>query len=402
MQGIIGILLVLSWYNVHGVARVGNNVWVCVKDTGGANVYYSPDAGYTWEERGAMYSGFYPELWDIEFANENTGWAVGWAGLIFGTADGGKTWVLELPGGPKHFGRVKFVDNFVGWTSGGDAFYGKTTDGGVNWSWYSTVPGIVTDLYGVAAFDSLEAWMVGGVPAGMPGGQGFIIHTVDGGSTWELVDSSSVYEYLDVYFANPSKGWVVGGLDTIPYTPILLYTDDGGNTFMDRTPQNTYTLRAVQFIDENEGWAVGKYGTIIHTTDGGQTWENQPSGVTVTLFDIEFINSDVGTVVGDSGIILFTEDGGNTWHLRSPFVGVKERSGASQRNRVRLLSDSRSLGFEVRDVDGDLKAVLYDVTGRKTGHVLLRKGITWITGLEPGVYFVRVPGLGTFKGLVLP
>ncbi len=400
MQTLLILLMIAQPRNVHGVARVGNNVWICIKDTLGPNVYYSPNAGQTWEERGAFYGCTYPELWDIEFYDENTGWAVGWSGIIFGTTDGGQTWTLQLPGGPKHFGRVKFLDANVGWAAGGDAFYGRTTDGGNTWTFYLTVPGIITDLYGVAAFDSMRAWMVGGMPAGNPGGQGLIVYTEDGGQTWQLIDSSSVYEFLDVFFIDENTGWIVGGLDTIPYTPIILYTSDGGATFEDRTPDSAYTLRAVQFINENEGWAVGKYGTIIHTTDGGLTWERQNSGVTVTLFDVEFINELEGTAVGDSGVVLFTEDGGNTWELRSP-VGVNEDDHFEIPEGVKVLP--RENGFAIKFINNFNGTIqVFNVEGRQLRKVDLCGSSIEIKGLAPGIYFVKASSIGTFKALVLP
>lgn len=295
-------------------------IWIVDYDTVEVdNIYYSPDNGITWYPVGFTYGGHYRQFFDVVFVNDTTGWVMGKDGLIFKTYDNCTSWQLQYFGGPKWWAKAIFVDENVGWFAGGDAFFGKTIDGGDSIYANIAILGVFTDFYGIAAFDDMKAWMAGGRPADIPGGQGYIIWTKDGGDHWSVLDSSTVYDYLDLFFINQQTGWVVGGTDSTPYTPIVKITHDGGATWEDIIPPG-HTLRSVHFINEFEGWACGKYGTIIHTTNGGYTWEEQESGVGITLFALDFTDSLHGVIVGDSGVVLFTEDGGNTWSFRSPVL----------------------------------------------------------------------------------
>jgi photosystem II stability/assembly factor-like uncharacterized protein len=373
----------------RGVSYLEGHTWVVDYDTFNLNnIYYSPDDGFTWFSCGVLFFGEYPPLFDIEFVNDTIGWAMGGPGLIFKSTDGCGTWEEQLYGVPKWWAKAHFIDENVGWFAGGDAFYGKTIDGGDSIYANTTINGLVTDFYGVAAFNADVAWLAGGRPADIPGGQGYIVLTKDGGEHWSILDSSIVYDYLDLFFISPTKGWCVGGTDTIPYTPVVKITEDGGATWIDIVPPVGNTLRSVQFINENEGWVCGKFGTILHTTDGGYTWEEQFSGTQATLFALEFYDSLHGVVVGDSGVVLFTENGGETWELRSPITGVKETSNLTFDN---LLVRTVGKGVELTvKGEGSFRFLLYDIGGRRIREFYAHRGKYIIPVEKTGIYFLEV------------
>ena len=73
-------------------------------------------------------------LYDVEFANAERGWAVGEFGVIFTTADGGKTWTAQKsPVQTTLFG-VHFADPQRGWATGIEQVLLRTTDGGETWT----------------------------------------------------------------------------------------------------------------------------------------------------------------------------------------------------------------------------------------------------------------------------
>ncbi len=80
-------------------------------------------------------SGTNQNLYDIEFINEKTGWAVGDAGVIIKTTNGGTNWINVPNPSPvlsPNLWSVEPIDsNIVYVTSSGD-FIMKTIDGGVN------------------------------------------------------------------------------------------------------------------------------------------------------------------------------------------------------------------------------------------------------------------------------
>jgi hypothetical protein len=71
-------------------------------------------------------------------------------------------------------------------------------------------------------------------------------------------------ELYDVAFVDLNEGWAVG------MSGMILHTTDGGDTW-DYQVSGTWTdLLSVTFTDANHGWAVGYGGTILHY--GGGLW----------------------------------------------------------------------------------------------------------------------------------
>lgn len=145
------------------------------------------------------------------------------------------------------------------------------------------------------------------------GRDGVILRTVDGGDNWKRIDTKVENPLFDVEMVGPNKAWAVGHFNTI------IHSEDGGVTWQQQVwelPEDAFDepgLHAVSFADEKNGWIVGEFGTILHTKDGGESWEAQKSGVYSSLFDVKFTSPMVGTAVGAWGTVLRTENGGHTW-----------------------------------------------------------------------------------------
>ncbi len=130
--------------------------------------------------------------------------------------------------------------------------------------------------------------------------------------------SSHLY---DVHFISEKQGWIVGnaidvvpGLDLIEESEsLIIHTIDGGQTWQ---KQNSGVfgkpLRNVYFRSALEGWCLGESGVLIHTIDGGQTWHSIETGTEDNLHAM-FIGEVVGWIVGDWGTLLKTIDGGKTF-----------------------------------------------------------------------------------------
>ncbi len=390
-----------TYKNYHGVAVYGNNIWVVAKDTSRSNVYYSPDFGTTWEERPIIRYDLYIPLFDVDFVDPYTGWAVGYEGYIYQTYDGGQTWTLQAYGVSKFITRVRFLNEMVGWAACGDAIFARTSSGGnppPN-GWVSGVAiTAMTELYGVAPMDSMTAYVAAGDPVA-PGGQGYLAFTSNGGNSWTILIQDTVFDYFDVAFTDQQHGILVGGLDTPPYTPKMFATSDGGMTWDEVSlPQGVHTLRAINFVDQNHGWAVGESGTIIYTNDGGNTWNAQNSGVTSVLFDVEFADTLRGVAVGDSNTVLITTDGGNTWRLLDPRIGISEAATPVV----------APLHFDVNLKDGMLEVKtnyhaevsLFDLTGRKISETeVFASSPVRMQVPHCGIYFVKVHRDGHIDGV---
>lgn len=169
--------------------------------------------------------------------------------------------------------------------------------------------------------DSQHGWAVGIT--------GIIIHTADGGKTWEKQESGTENHLFTVYFADTQNGWAAGDLMT------LIHTSDGGKTWEPQEveeilEENIFASEVIYnglyFHDAYEGWMVGEFGTIYHTTDGGKNWKHQSCDLLqpdvgedawempkLTIYDIYFTDRNRGFILGVDGTLLKTEDGGKEW-----------------------------------------------------------------------------------------
>jgi photosystem II stability/assembly factor-like uncharacterized protein len=249
----------------------------------------------------------------VSFPDTAHGWAVGAAGLVLATSNGGETWVEQQDGasGNNNLNAVSFVDDQHGWAVGRNGTIITTSDGGALWSAQDS--GTTESLGGVSFADDQHGWAVGQ--------GGLILATSDGGAHWTQQSSGATTSTLtSVSFANPEDGWVVG---VAP--PVVLATTDGGALW---TPQAaSLNATGVDAVDSQHAWIVGTGGDIVATTDGGANWAVQDSGVSVELNAVSFADQQNGWAVGALGTVLVTYDGGATW---SPeFITAEHLLGAS-------------------------------------------------------------------------
>jgi photosystem II stability/assembly factor-like uncharacterized protein len=177
-------------------------------------------------------------------------------------------------------------------------------------------------FYSVAVAGKDNAWVVGY--------RGKILHTADGGKSWELQPSGTDKPLYNVKFINEKEGIVIGR------DGIILLTKDGGKTWTKANSGTTHHLISVEYADSKNIWAVGDYGTIIHSPDGGKTWENRSLSTwtpekldqflrpeenpDIVLNKIYFYDARHGWIIGEFAHILHTSDGGITWGPQENFL----------------------------------------------------------------------------------
>jgi len=201
-----------------------------------------------------------------------------------------------------------FCTETIGWACGRWGTILHTTDGGRTWQRQAS--GTRFTLTSIHFVDNRTGWAVGD--------GGTILGTTNGGNTWEKQESPVPYYHMGVYFMTSRKGWIVSERTHI------LATNDGGRTWEVRFSDEDYILKAISFSDTLHGWAAGEFGHIYHTRDGGVTWEKQAGGIFIDeetgelegeafLFDIEGIDSETAWATGIEGRVIMTADGGKTW-----------------------------------------------------------------------------------------
>jgi photosystem II stability/assembly factor-like uncharacterized protein len=236
--------------------------------------------------------------------------AVGKFGLIFVTADGGKTWQRKPSGTSKTLTGVSFADHRHGFIVGSAGTALASGDGGATWR--AQASGTKDQLLGVYAQSPTQVFAVGAF--------GTLLSSSDGGRSWSrhelkwdnlieriVKESGYVEPNLNaVYFSSAEIGWVVGEFG------LVLHTRDGGRTWLSqRYGSDLPQLYAVQFRDERTGWAIGQAGSLIRTTDGGERWSLVELQTTRDLYDLS-VEGDHGIIVG-AGAVLVSNDGGSSW-----------------------------------------------------------------------------------------
>ena len=155
-----------------------------------------------------------------------------------------------------------------------------------------------------------------------------VLWTADGGQRWSRATSPPVQGqgYLrDIIFASDGTGWGVGH-DYDESESLLWHSNDlRAWTAQFHPIQEAARLSAIAFPSSMVGCAVGYIRResatpfMLKTADGGDTWtEVTPSLTEGTLVDIFFLNEQIGWVVGasgDDGLVLKTTDGGGNWEV---------------------------------------------------------------------------------------
>lgn len=164
---------------------------------------------------------------------QSSGGVKGINGALYYTEDGGETWEVLKASSEESYYQVYFLDDKKGWllafphfaTTGEYHRIYYTTDGGETWKRASipeTIPGI--QVFAISWLSMLDE----NVGFAVAGGQSMtyksvILHTTDGGKTWENnpFTGTANYPLLHSAFVGKRHGWAVGmNLSVAKYTGI--------------------------------------------------------------------------------------------------------------------------------------------------------------------------------------
>ena len=278
--------------------------------------------------------GISDRFFDVKAIGAERAVIVGYAGKVLITADGGFTWTQATTGTRRALYRVQFVDASTGWISGQEGLILRTVDGGETWQRQRS--GTDVNLFSLFFLDAKNGWAVGD--------KSILLDTHDGGATWTLHKIVSAAEkqlsaqealasadpvLYDVYFLNPTTGWVVGEFGKI------FHTTDGGRSWVEQQQSllgaevvdllDLPTLFGVRFLNVREGIAVGLDGKIARTEDG-VTWKFAPMQLEYPVVDPLFYPTvfpdGTGWAVGAAGEVLRVDGPGRPWERIDLGVGI--------------------------------------------------------------------------------
>ena len=95
-----------------------------------------------------------------------------------------------------------------------------------------------------------------------------------------------------VEFLDENNGWFVGSAGTI------LHTNDGGISWNKQISPTNSLLYKFCFLSHQNGWAATLDGKIIHTNDAGANWKIIFQDDNLGIQDIQFTDENIGWVGG--------------------------------------------------------------------------------------------------------
>lgn len=152
------------------------------------------------------------------------------------------------------------------------------------------------------------------------GDRGNIVASNDG-VNWAQVEVPVRATLTAVEFVDENNGWAVG------HDAAILHTGDGGKTWQLQNfqPELEKPLLDVLFVDGTRGMAVGAYGLFVATSDGGASWEEVDAPAIreeeLHLNSITRLAGGEFFVVGESGMMGVSADGTSWERVTAPYEG---------------------------------------------------------------------------------
>lgn len=231
---------------------------------------------------------------------------------------------------------------------------------------------------------------------------GHVMLSDDGGESWRQARSVPTQVTLtEVTFADARQGWAVG------HDAVVLHTRDGGETWelQYSDPENEGMLFSVWFEDAEHGIVVGCFGTMLETRDGGEHWEERPP----LEFEDEgphlnhiFAGPDgVLFIAAEFGSAFRSRDKGQTWeHLDVPYDGSLWGGLALDGGEI-LIFGMRGHAFRSADLGESWEAVETGTNQSLQDAVRLGDGKIVMVGLG-GVVTTSTDGGQTFQAAIEP
>lgn len=230
-----------------------------------------------------------------------------------------QNWVSQFCETTNSLKSVFFINENNGWAVGENETILRTEDGGNHWAIisqsspdisYRVKNGVVVEKYVGESRAFFDVFFINPSIGWLCGTNGIIAKTTDGGFSWIDQDSKTKYYISSIFFTDENNGWA-SSYNT------LLHTTDGGSSWIHQTVDG---IKKVFFLDSKIGWIVTNYGVTLKTSNGGLKWEEvtfivKPDSLKkwMNLGSIYFLNPKTGMIAGDHGTLFNTTDGGKKW-----------------------------------------------------------------------------------------
>jgi photosystem II stability/assembly factor-like uncharacterized protein len=261
--------------------------------TGLNGLLKTSDGGVTWAPLKTNLTERRTDLVGIWFRDENRGWAAGairQQPTIWETNDGGSSWTAKYTQARAFEGSngamldIRFVDPSRGWAVGYNGFKAiimATYDAGEHWTTQYSGGEISGQFNRVSFWDAKHGWALG---------FDSVMHTDDGGESWELQHFGIGSNLNDIDLVGPSDAWIAGDWGRLLH---LTGRRDSAEVSLTGSIGDSF-IAWIRFASKDVGWAWGVHGEIVMTRDGGKTWTREASPLKIDP------NSEIST--GDGAV----------------------------------------------------------------------------------------------------
>jgi len=302
------------------------NFWMLSNNSG---IYFTEDAGNSWEEIPDISSPLFKILEDGTFVLGN------YREMYF-LKDGGTTWNIQKNNWIEFVDSVfnadpEFQNNsskfsysagpfinseiwfFVVSTYSKGRLVFRTEDGGTTWTEMDFGPLLYFTSWGVGP-ESSPYFLT----------RSTLIYSSDTGGTWRITPVDSLFisnlKVKRYWFTTSQTVWAMSpdkDSDYNYYNGYEVYgnsiykSTNAGLTWEKATEINSINIVNLYFISEKIGWAVDIRGSVFRTQDGGNTWVNMDNRQFPLLNDVFFTAPDNGWATSEGNILITNNKGGN-------------------------------------------------------------------------------------------
>jgi photosystem II stability/assembly factor-like uncharacterized protein len=317
-----------------------NNTWY----------YLTTNGGISWLPKSVTNLSYF---YSISVLSASSAYVVGLSSVyntvLLQTTDGGSNWTekFNFNSISANINDIQFINENTGYAVGSQNIC-KTTNAGLNW----TVQNTTVDCYYVQFINDQTGWV-----AGPTGGYltSDLLKTTDGGASWITIPLSFFLYKFD--FKNENLGFANGTLNN---KPVILKTLDGGATWSTVINLGVDWNQGFYFVDANTGMAADG-SAVVRTEDGGVTWTQEFCDYYTNLNGVYMKDSQNGIITADNGKIWqrTTTTVENCWSLAG------EIENTSIANIVRSLDEIYFAGggYVINDGNITFTVLGYSATG---------------------------------------
>ncbi|MBO3273931.1 WD40/YVTN/BNR-like repeat-containing protein [Pseudomonas schmalbachii] len=254
----------------------------------------------------------------VHFVDEHNGWAVGHDGVILHSGDGGQSWIKQLDGVAINALMLKWAEAEVARLEAASDADDEALDNALfalDDARAGAASGPSRPLLDVWFRNAREGWAVGAY--------GMIVHTADGGQSWEYLSSLDNPERLHL---NAVLGLADGSLLVAGEGGRLYRSSDGGRTWQPAQQPTQASLYKLLQLADGRLLALGFGDTLLSSQDQGQNWQSVALPVRAGLYGGEQLADGSLLLAGQGGVLLASRDGRNftPWQGkgRSALLGV--------------------------------------------------------------------------------